>query len=136
MSLHRVIKPTVLAVFASLLTVACAGGARPDTAQVERGRAIYAESCQVCHGDAATGENAVDDAPTHGPEGHTWHHADGQLAGIILGQLIYPDRTLPSFEETLSEDDVTAVLTFFKTNWLSEQLEFQAEASRNWEEFQ
>ena len=136
MRLHRVIKPTVLTVFASLLIAACAGGAQPDNEQVKRGRVIYAASCQVCHGNAVTGENALDGAPTHGPDGHTWHHADGQLAGIILGQLIYPDRTMPSFEETLSEDDVTAILTFFKTNWLSEQLEFQAEATRNWEELQ
>ena len=78
----------------------------------------------------------MDGAPVHGPDGHTWHHADGQLTRIILGQLVYPGRTMPLFEEILSEDDVTAVLTFFKSNWLSDQLDFQAEASKNWEGFQ
>lgn len=126
----------VLTAFVLLLIAGCASPAQPDKAQIERGRAIYAESCQVCHGNAVTGEGAVEGTPIHGLDGHTWHHADGQLAEIILGQLIYPDRTMPSFEGILSEDDVTAILTFFKSNWLSDQLEFQAEASKNWKELQ
>jgi hypothetical protein len=38
---------------------------------------------------------------------------------------------MPSFAGTLSESDVANILAYFKTLWTPEQLEFQAEVSRN-----
>ena len=75
-------------------------------------------------------------APIHGPSGHTWHHADSQLVDIVLGRLSYLARTMPSYEATLSEKDVLAILAYLKTNWPPEQRAFQEEASRNWEKLQ
>lgn len=111
----------------ALLLAACSGGG-----QAERGRAIYDDDCRVCHGDPVTGEGRIASAAVHGPEGHTWHHADGQLVGIVLGQLQYPGRTMPSFEAKLAEDDVLDVLAYLNAGWEPEQREFQAEVSRNW----
>lgn len=85
-----------------------------------------------------TGEGRDDGfslAPIHGPEGHTWHHADGQLLDLIQGRSTYPDRTMPKFEGVLSDADVNAVVEFLKLGWTEEQLTFQREVSANWEQF-
>lgn len=112
---------------------ACGGGSPVDEARVEQGRAIYAQDCVACHGDPVTGAGGIQAAPPHGPDGHTWHHADELLADIILGRLDYPGRTMPSFEGRLSEEEVASVLALFKAGWGQEQREFQEEASRNFE---
>ncbi|MBI4236620.1 MAG: cytochrome c [Chloroflexi bacterium] len=119
-------------VAAALLLAAC-GGPRADPAPAEKGRALYTAICQACHGDAATGAGGVPPAPSHGVDGHTWHHADGQIVEIVLGKFNYPGRVMPSFAGQLSEEEVRAVLAYLKTNWLPEQRAFQEEVSRNWE---
>lgn len=122
------------AILALILIAACGGGASAiDAAQAERGGNIYAQKCQTCHGDAATGQDAVAGAPSHGPDGHTWHHADGQLLDIILGRLDYPGRTMPSFADALSDDQALDVLAYFKTSWEPAQRASQHEASLNWQ---
>ena len=117
----------------SLVTLAACGGGSSSSEDglIEQGSRIYAEDCLVCHGDARTGEGAVDNAPVHGPAGHTWHHPDGQLKEIILGTLDYPGKTMPSFAENLTESEIDAVLEYIKSNWDTPQLEWQAEVSRN-----
>lgn len=111
---------------------ACAVDDESSRADPERGAAIYAANCQICHGDAATGRQAGLNTPTHGPEGHTWHHADGQLVQIIYGRLDFPGRSMPSFEGILSEAEVLNVLAYLKSGWGAEQRRFQTEASENW----
>ncbi|MDA1349637.1 MAG: cytochrome c [Chloroflexi bacterium] len=118
---------------AALITVATAcGGNDSQLPQVERGNAIYASNCQSCHGDVATGDGGLPEAPVHGPSGHTWHHADGQLADIVLGRFDYPGKTMPSFDGLLSEEEVSHVLAYFKTGWERDQVEFQEQVSKNW----
>lgn len=126
------------AMFALILLViaGCASQSQSDEKTIEPGLSLYAENCQACHGDAESGLGGIPNAPVHGPDGHTWHHADGQLTSIILGQLDYPGRTMPSFADTLEKEDVIVILDYFKSNWEAEQLDFQAEASRNWESLQ
>lgn len=119
-----------------IAAAACSGNMDDDLSRQERGATLYESHCQVCHGDAATGDQATSNAPTHGPEGHTWHHADGQLEQIILGKLDFPGKTMPSFEGTLSNVDIADVLAYLKSNWPAEQREFQAEASENWRTMQ
>lgn len=128
-----------LVVLTLVLAAGCATGSQPDretAASIAQGRHLYGQLCLSCHGDAATGEGAVPAAPWHGPQGHTWHHPDGQLEAIILGQFTYPGRTMPSFDAQLSEEDIAAILDYLKEGWTPEQREVQAEASQNWEEFQ
>ena len=118
-----------------LLIVALAGcSAGSDSTGAAAGRITYEQNCAKCHGDAATGEGVLPDTPVHGPEGHTWHHADGQLVDIILGRLDIPGTTMPSFESLLTEAEVTGILDYLKTGWYREQLEGQREVSANWEE--
>ena len=112
---------------APLLLVACSVS---EAEQVARGQALYAQTCQQCHGDAATGDGAVSDTPVHSVAGHTWHHADGQLADIILGRLVYPNKKMPSFAGQLTQQDVQAILAYLKSTWPQEQRDYQAQASR------
>jgi cytochrome c len=126
-----------MALMATMLAMAsCAGEGKKYQPDPARGAAIYAEDFLVCHGEAASDDPAIPTAPTHGPEGHTWHHADGQLVQIILGELQFPGGTTPSFEGKLSKAEVLDVLAYLKTGWEPDQLEFQAEVSENWRTLQ
>ena len=110
---------------------ACGGGGSSDDDLIEVGRTIYEKNCLVCHGEARTGRGGLANAPVHGPDGHTWHHPDGQLRELILGSLDYPQKTMPSFVGKLTDSEVDAVLEYIKSNWDTPQLEWQAEVSRN-----
>jgi mono/diheme cytochrome c family protein len=129
------IKTALALVLILALATACTSPGQ-DPSAVQRGAESYTASCQSCHGDAATGAGRILTAPSHGPDGHTWHHADGLLTDIVLGAFQYPGRAMPSFEGQLSRDEVNDILSFFKTNWTEEQLSFQAEVSQNWENAQ
>ena len=108
---------------------ACDGGGSSDD-PIEVGRTVYEKNCFICHGEAKTGESGLANAPAHGPQGHTWHHPDGQLRELILGSLDYPGKTMPSFVGKLTDSEVDAVLEYIKTGWDAPQLEYQAEVSR------
>ena len=110
---------------------ACGGGGSSGDDLIEVGRTIYENNCQICHGEARTGKGGLANAPVHGPDGHTWHHPDGQLRELILGSLDYPQKTMPSFVGKLTDSEVDAVLEYIKFNWDTPQFEYQAEVSRN-----
>ena len=120
-------------VFVVVLAAAC--GASESTGLDEellaQGQELYERDCQVCHGDVRTGKGATDNAPVHGPAGHTWHHADQQLRQMILGTLDYPGKTMPAFPD-LADDEVDALLEYMKSGWDGEQRAWQAGLSRNW----
>ena len=110
---------------------ACGGGGSSDDDVIEVGRTVYERDCLICHGEARTGDGGLENAPVHGPDGHTWHHPDGQLRELILGALDYPQKTMPSFVGRLTDGEVDAVLEYIKSNWDTPQIEYQAEVSRN-----
>jgi mono/diheme cytochrome c family protein len=110
-----------------------------DTAQVERGAALYGQYCASCHGANLEGqpnwkERLPDGslpAPPHDDSGHTWHHADALLRDIITrgGAAVYGSAespsTMPALGDVLSEADTTAILAFLKSRWGQEQREYQ-----------
>jgi len=96
----------------------------------ERGAALYSENCLSCHGDQQA-ELVFGQPPPHNSEGHTWHHADGELKKWILKGKPY---NMPAFGETLSEADVEAILGFIKTWWDPNQRKTQARVSEQYEE--
>lgn len=108
--------------------------------QVARGREVYLQHCASCHGQRAEGApswqrpDARGDlpAPPHDDGGHTWRHPDAQLAGIVRDGMRdpfnkTPELTMPPFKDKLSDEDVAAVIAYFKSLWSPEHRRFQEE---------
>lgn len=120
--------------FCIMLLSACArnGEADPsDAAQVAAGNDVYVTHCAQCHGAKLEGQpnwriRKSDDklpAPPHDETGHTWHHSDELLFGIIKHGMVPPyapqgyQSDMPAFGEQLSDEDIWAVLAFIKSTW-------------------
>ena len=101
-----------------------------DTSQVSRGQKIYTDQCASCHGENLEGQpdwqtplaNGRYPAPPHNIEGHTWHHTDELLFQLtksgpaaVIGNGHKSD--MPGFEDTLSDREIIAVLSFIKSTW-------------------
>ena len=118
--------------------------ADPDNpAQVALGRAVYASHCASCHGANLEGEpnwqtrkpSGRLPAPPHDASGHTWHHPDAQLFGIVKNGITpYApagyQSDMPVFAATLSDQDILAVLAYIKNAWPPDIREQQADISR------
>lgn len=139
----------LIAVSAGLLgvaTLAHATEVRPppsDRQQVDTGRVLYQQQCAACHGVQGEGKPGWQERdvrgelppPPHGPEGHTWKHADGMLYRIIRDGWRDPFNktkrlTMPAYGETLSPGEIHAVITYLKTLWTPEQRSSQQEESQ------
>jgi S-disulfanyl-L-cysteine oxidoreductase SoxD len=101
-----------------------------DKVTVVAGRKLYIKHCASCHGTKLEGQkdwrtrkpNGRLPAPPHDVSGHTWHHPDQQLFTLtkfgpakIAGGDYQTD--MPSYEKTLSDDEILAVLAFIKSTW-------------------
>lgn len=105
-------------------------GTAPSRALVERGKALYRENCQSCHG-GETGGQLRDIPPPHNANGHTWHHPDQQIIDIILNGFSFSveRQKMPAFKDALSKEDARAILAYIKTWWTDEQRKWQAEVT-------
>lgn len=102
------------------------GAARVDTGP-RTGEQIFAMTCASCHG--ANGEGADnwmvrgDDGRLPPPpldgSGHTWHHSDNVLYGIVSegGLGLGFGSNMPAFKDQLTHEEIIAVLEFVKTLW-------------------
>lgn len=121
---------------------AMAEGGTPssDASPLEDGERIYQQYCASCHGIQGEGmpnwerQNAQGElpAPPHGPEGHTWKHADAMLYRIVSEGWRDPwnktERlTMPAFRDLLTPAEIRAVVNYLKTLWTPEQRRHQAE---------
>lgn len=113
-----------------------------DAAQVAVGRDLYAQRCVQCHGDKLQGQpnwrlrqaNGRLPAPPHDASGHTWHHPDEQLFGMVkLGLKPYApagyESDMPAFENLLSDEQIRAVLAFIESTWPTRIRDLQRKAS-------
>ena len=104
-----------------------------DAKLVAQGQAVYEQHCADCHGKNLEGEpdwrtkkpDGTLPAPPHDESGHTCHHHDQLLFDYTKhgGQALAPDgfkSGMPAFGETLSDDDIWAVLAFIKSRWPAE----------------
>jgi mono/diheme cytochrome c family protein len=117
-----------------------------NTDQVARGRLVYDENCASCHGANLQGqlnwrERKPDGrlpAPPHDDTGHTWHHADEQLFRITKNGVKPPlapegyESDMPAFAETLSDEDIWAVLSFIKSTWSMRSLAYQERIDKSY----
>jgi len=113
--------------------------------QVKRGKEIYLRFCSLCHGENLQGQsnwrkrksNGRLPAPPHDETGHTWHHADDLLFGIIKFGLIPPyapkdyESDMPAWGSTLKDSDIWAVLAYIKSRWPKKTQNTQAKINRD-----
>ena len=129
----------VAALAAAVLFVAC--GQRPDSEgggvegrdRNSRGEAIFRANCAACHGFNGEGQpdwhirklDGLLPAPPLNGDGHTWHHGDGTLYKIVReGGAVFESPSLPSYKsgmpsfgETLSHQEIVAVIKYVKSLW-------------------
>ena len=111
-----------------------------DEARVAAGRRIYDAQCAACHGAQLEGQpnwrerlpNGRLPAPPHNAEGHTWHHPDQELFGLVKeglkpGKYAPPgyESDMPAFGGRLSDEEIRSVLAYLKSTWPREQLAYQ-----------
>lgn len=102
-----------------------------NRALAARGETVYLAQCAACHGRNLEGQpnwrgtdaDGYLPAPPHDETGHTWHHPDQLLFNIVkLGTAKaanlkdYKTR-MPAFENSLSDNDIIAVLSYIKSRW-------------------
>ncbi len=120
-----------------------------DAKQVVEGRRVYDTHCATCHGVNGIGSTTnwkVPDAegnfppPPHNDDGHTWHHPDRVLyesirdglrdqfrPGSPLRMPAFGDKHALSGVEGLSDAQVRALISYFKSLWSKEHREYQWE---------
>ncbi len=125
-----------------LSTLACAAAdPEPQTnapaesadAKPRTGQQVFAATCAACHG--ADGDGAEDwkvrdedgrlPPPPLNGDGHTWHHSDGVLYGIVSdgGLGLGFGSNMPAFKDELSRDEIVAVLEYVKTWWEGKEID-------------
>lgn len=120
-----------------------------NSTQVKRGKLVYDRFCSLCHGIDLKGqanwrkrkEDSRLPAPPHDETGHTWHHDDELLFGIVKEGLVPPyapkgyESDMPGWKDTLNDADIWAVLAYIKSRWPKETLkvsnEINAEAIKS-----
>ncbi len=102
-----------------------------DAATLELGATVYAANCANCHGANLEGqadwktpnEDGTWKAPPHDETGHTWHHPDDYLLDRIyngtegLDAAMQADSNMPAYKDMLTDEEITAVLEFIKSQW-------------------
>lgn len=111
-----------------------------DEARVAAGKRVYDAQCASCHGAQLEGQanwrervpNGRLPAPPHNAEGHTWHHPDEELFGLVKeglepGKYAPPgyESDMPAFGGKLSDEEIRSVLAYIKSTWPQEQLAYQ-----------
>jgi mono/diheme cytochrome c family protein len=104
---------------------------RPDDLQlVALGKKVYDANCASCHGKKLEGEanwrqrgaDGLLPAPPHDENGHTWHHPDALLFALTKygpAAMAGDDykSAMPGFENTLSDEEIIASLSYIKSRW-------------------
>ena len=101
-----------------------------DVEQTARGRTLYEARCASCHGVHLEGQpnwrqrkpDGKLPAPPQDATGHTWHHSDLQLFGIVKnGVGPYAPAgyatDMPAFGGALTDEEIWAVLAYIKSRW-------------------
>ena len=97
-----------------------------NTSEVMRGRTVFKENCQTCHGEKAVGQvknwreplpNGKYPAPPLDGTGHAWHHPGAALLKTINMGGIAIGGTMPPFKDVLSDKDKRAALSYIQSLW-------------------
>lgn len=106
----------------------------PAADLVAKGKPLYVAKCASCHGEALQGQagwqappvpGAVKLAPALDATGHGWLHPDAQLAEAIRKG----SDPMPAFATEMKEDEIAAVIAYFKSSWPAATLAQQPKAA-------
>ncbi|MBA2336746.1 MAG: cytochrome c [Acidimicrobiia bacterium] len=104
-----------------------------DPVAVTEGEVLYQAQCATCHGRDLSGhpdwmtpnEDGSFKPPPHDDSGHTWDHSDQLLLKIVRDGGDFSQTRMPTFGHLLDDDEILAILEFFKAGWGPEEREFQ-----------
>jgi mono/diheme cytochrome c family protein len=124
----------------SVISACGQGGDSSPTLSSDRvayGGELYEQNCASCHGSDLSGdpdwrtpnEDGSYPPPPHDSSGHTWHHSDQVLIGIIRDGSDFPQSRMPAFGDRLSDDDIEAILEFFKASWGPQERAYQQQVT-------
>jgi mono/diheme cytochrome c family protein len=93
--------------------------------QLERGNALFATHCASCHGAKGQGvftwrqrdANAKLPPPPLNGTGHAWHHPLQALRYQIKFGARGGSGTMPPFENTLTDAQITDTIAWFQSHW-------------------
>ncbi len=92
---------------------------------IAKGKKLYENTCQECHGAGGVGEdpkdpNAKDEfgykAPPLNNDAHAWHHSDKSLMSTIL-KGSSRNKRMVAFKDSLSGEDVENLVAYIKSLW-------------------
>ena len=137
---HRIRLKAAAAAAAAVISACGQGGetGEPlDPDRVVHGGELYQQHCASCHRPDLSGDpdwkTPNDDGsfrpPPHDSSGHTWHHPDRVLLEIIRDGSDFPQSRMPTFGDKLTDDDIEAILDFFKDNWGPEERAYQEQVT-------
>ena len=101
------------------------GSHKAVAAILDKGRRIYRDSCQDCHGVDGVGERpddiyAEDEygyvAPPMDDSAHAWHHSDRNLVEVILAGSPRNQRMI-AWRDVLALEEVESVVAYIKSLW-------------------
>ena len=93
---------------------------------LSRGENLFQSNCASCHGDKGQGHKALKEAPALNGSEHSWHHADSQVVNLIRNGGI----NMPAVGKGLSDEDIEAIMLYYKQWWGKSQLSFQQKVSQ------
>ncbi len=82
------------------------------------GAEVYADNCARCHG--ANGEGVSNNFPNLAGNQSLWDGPANNIIGMVVGGFVpwHPDQSsMPSFRNTLSDDQIAAVANYVRTSW-------------------
>ena len=116
-----------------------------DPVYVKMGEKVYLEQCASCHGVNLEGQVGWQDtmvdgmrlAPPHDKSGHTWHHPDEMLFNLTkygFKAMINDDYkvSMPVYDGILSDEEITATLSYIKSKWPDEVIEIHDKINNNY----
>ena len=102
------------------------------------GKVLYEKNCASCHAINLSGaknwkEGKDEDGqrlpPPLNGTGHTWHHSDKLLHGIIKNGLTYYIQDykgkMGAFGDVLNDKEIDSVLAYIKSYWNKDNYEHQ-----------
>lgn len=115
-----------------------------DQTLVMQGKMIYTNNCAACHGASMQGQpnwrermpSGKLPAPPHDKTGHTWHHPDAMLVDMVKNGLVAGKTApsgyvsdMPAYRDSLSDQEIIAVLAYIKSSWPPKVLKAQKEVT-------